>query len=107
MTERARPARLEGVADCTDRAALGDMKERTGYSGEEVGVFVCVEVSDIDSGALQLLYLGKGFAFDVILANVASQQRLYEVHEAGSESLAVGAQKRWYAVRVRDGDAIG
>ena len=69
------------------------MKEWAGHGGEEVCVFMGVEVGDIDSGALELLKLSEGFALDVIFADVAAKKRLSEVNNAGAEGLAVGAEE--------------
>ena len=83
------------------------VKERTGYGGEEVRVFVGVEVGDGDAGALELLHLGEGLALDVVFADGAAQERLNEVDERGAKALAIGAEERGDAVGRRDGDAVG
>ena len=61
--------------------ALGDCEQRAGDGGEEVRVFVGVDVGDVDAGALEFLDLGEGFALDVIFADAAAEERLDEVAE--------------------------
>ncbi len=69
----AGPRRLEGVADCSDAGAFCDVQEGACDGGEDVGVLVGVEVSDIDAGTLELLDLGDCLALDVVLANLAAE----------------------------------
>ena len=38
-----------------------------------MSVFVCVEMCDVDTGALQLLYLSESLALDVVLTDLATQ----------------------------------
>ena len=83
------------------------LQQRAGDGGEEVGVFVRVDVGDVDAGALELLYLGEGFALDVVFADLAAKERLDEVDEGGTKGLAVGAEEGGDALGRRDGDAVG
>ena len=101
------PERLEGVADGADTAALGEMKEGTGNGREEVGVFVGVEVGDVDAGTLEFLDLGESFALDVIFIDVVAEECLSEVEEGGAEGFAVGTEEGRDAVGVGCGDAVG
>ncbi len=72
-----------------------------------MGVFVGVEMGDVDAGTLELLHLGGGFAFDVVFADSAAQERLDEVDERGAKVFAVGADERGDAFRGRDGSSVG
>ncbi len=83
------------------------MEQGAGDGGEEVGVFVGVEVGDVDAGALELLHLGEAFADDVVGVDRAAEQGLEEVEQGRAEGLAVGAEQRGDGFRVRDGYAIG
>src|SRR5258708_27474745 len=78
----------------------------TGHGGEEVGVFVVVEMGDGDAGALELLHLGHGFAFDIVFADGAAQESLKEVDERGAKVLAVGADEGGDASGGRDGGSV-
>ncbi len=92
MAEAASPEGLKWVADGSDAAALGEMKEGAGDGREEVGVFVGVEVGDVDAGALEFLYLSEGFALDVVFVDVVAEECLNEVDEGGPEGFAVGTE---------------
>jgi hypothetical protein len=67
------PGRLEGIADGADAGCFGDTRAVGGRRGEDVGVFVGVEVGDVDAGCWSLLDLGEGFAGDVGFADLAAQ----------------------------------
>ncbi len=79
MAEGEAPGWFEGIADGADGVSLGDTQERTSDGGEEVGVFVGVDVGDVDAGVLELLDLGECFAFDVVFADLAAQEGVNEV----------------------------
>ena len=106
MTEATGPAGLEGVADGSDGGALSEVEERAGDGGEDVGVLVGVDVGDVDAGALEFLDLSQGLAFDVVLADIAAEESLGEVDDAGAEGLAVGADEGGNALRVSYGDGV-
>ena len=99
VAEAAGPLGLEGVADGADGGALGEVEERARDGGEDVSVLVRVEVGDVDAGALELLDLGEGFALDVVFADVAAEEGLCEVDDAGAKGFAVAAEE--------GGDALG
>ena len=99
--------RLEGVTNSSDGTALGDMQQRSRDGREEMGMFVGVNVSDVDSGALELLNLGECFALDIVFADGSTEKGLDEVEEGWPEGLAVGAEQGGDALRVRDRDAVG
>jgi len=107
VAEREAPVLLEWVADGVDGGALGDAEEWAGDGREEVGVFVGVEVGDGDTGALELLDLGEGFALDVFFVDLAAQECLDEVEERGAEGFAVGAEEGGDGVGRGGGDAVG
>ena len=72
VAQAAGPLRLEGIADGADGGALSEVEERARDGGEDVGVFVRVEVGDVDAGALEFLHLREGFALDVVFADGAA-----------------------------------
>ncbi len=53
VAEVAGPSGFEGVADGSDGGAFGEVEERAGDGGEDVGVLVRVDVGDVDAGALE------------------------------------------------------
>ena len=86
---------------------MREAQQRPGYGGEEVRVFVGVEVSDADAGALQPLDLGEDFALNLIFTDGAAQQRLHEVDQRRSKGLAVWAKKGRNTFRWGDWGAVG
>ena len=58
-----------------------------------MGVLVRVDVGDVDAGALEFLDLGEGFALDVVLADLAAEEGLGEVDDAGAKGFAVAAEE--------------
>ncbi|GGG75215.1 hypothetical protein GCM10011585_17540 [Edaphobacter dinghuensis] len=60
---------------------MGNTQKRARYGREEVGMFMSIEMSDRDAGLLQLLDLRKGFAFDLLFADVAAHECLHEVEQ--------------------------
>ena len=86
LVQIERPLRFEGVADGADGGALGDVEEWAGDGGEEVSVFVGVDVGDVDAGALEFLNLGDGFAGDLVLTDSAAKQGLEEVEQRGTRT---------------------
>ena len=70
-------------------------------------MFVGVQMGDVDSGALEFLDLGEGFAGDVLFADVAAEEGLEEVDERGAEGFAVGADEGGDLFGGQDGDAVG
>jgi hypothetical protein len=99
VAEGEAPGLLKGLADGVDGEPIGEAEERAEDGGEEVGVFVGVKVGDVDSGALEFLYLRCGFAKDVYFADVAEKEGLEKVDERGAEGFAVGADE--------GGDSLG
>ena len=93
VAESEAPGVFERMADGADVERSARCEERAGDGREEVGVFVGVEVGDVDAGALEFLDLGEGFALDVLFADVAAKEGLEEVDEGGTEGLAVGAEE--------------
>jgi len=106
VAEAAGPLGLEGVADGSDGGALGEVEERAGDGGEDVSVFVCVDVGDVYAGALEFLDLGEGFALDVVLVDVAAEESLGEVNDAGAEGFAVASEEGGDALGVGYGDCV-
>ncbi len=83
-------------------------EERAGDGREEMGVFVGVEVGDVDAGALEFLYLGGGFAGDVFFADVAEEQGLEEVDERRAECFCRRGRSEWgWFPGADDGNAVG
>jgi len=74
---------------------------------EEMGVFVGVDVGDLNARALDPLDLGEGFAFDVFEPDDASEEGLEKVEQGGTEAFAVGSDEGWDCARGRDGNAVG
>ena len=105
--ETAAPCGLEGIANGSDRAALGQMEKGPGNSREEMSVLVGVEVGDVDARALELLHLGEGLALDIVLADGATKEGLDEIDDGGAEGFAVAAEEGRDAVGVGDGCAVG
>ncbi len=83
------------------------MQQRSGDLGKQMRVLVGIEMSDIDTRPLQLLHLRHGLPLDVVFSDITSQQRLYEVEQAGPERLAIAAQQSGNVIRVRDRDPVG
>ena len=104
--EIQRPGLLEWVADGTDGGAFGYMEQGAGDGGEEVGVFVGVEVGDVDAGALEFLHLGEGLADDVVGVDGAAEEGLEEIEQRGAEGVAVGAEQGGDGFGVGDGGAV-
>ena len=73
VTESETPGLLEWVANGVDAGPLGYAEERTGDGGEEMGVFVGVEVGDANSSALEFRDLGEGFALDLFSADAVAE----------------------------------
>lgn len=72
LVESATPIGLEWISDGVDRSIIGDFQQEPGNSGEEVCVFVGVEVGDVDASILQLLNLCDGFAGDLIFVDATT-----------------------------------
>ena len=89
---------LEGIAYSLDSSSLEDTEERSAYGGKEVSVFVGVDVCDGDSGLLQLCDLSRGFALDVVFADVSAEQMVDEVEQGSSEGLSIGTEERGYGL---------
>jgi hypothetical protein len=81
VAESQAPGLFEGVADSGDGEAFGKLQQRPADSGEEVRVFVAVEVSNVDASALEFLNLGEGFPLDVVRVDSAAKESLEEVGE--------------------------
>ena len=107
MAQSEAPGLFEGMADGIDPVTFREAEQRPENGREEVGVFMSVQVSDLDAGELKLLDLGAGFAFNVVFANFAAQESLNEIDERGTKGFAVGADERGNAFRSRDGDPVG
>jgi hypothetical protein len=107
VAEGEAPGVLEGIANGADGVGFGDAQERARDPGEEVGVLVGVEVGDANAGALELVELGKGFALDLGLADLAAEEGLEEIEEGGAEASAVGAEKGGNGRGAGDGEAVG
>jgi hypothetical protein len=107
VVEGAGPGRLEGVADGGDGGTLGDAEERSGDLGEEVGVFVGVEVGDGDAGALELLDLGEGLDGDLFFVDLAAKEGQDEAGQFRAKGAAVGAEEGGDGIGGGDGDAVG
>jgi hypothetical protein len=106
VAESEAPGLFEWVTNGADGAAFGDAKKGTGYGGEEVGVLVGVEMGDVDAGALELLNLSDGFAFDIVFADGAAEKGLDEVDEGGAKVFAIGADEGGDGFRGRDGGSV-
>ncbi len=106
-SELGAPCWLKGVTDGAYGTLLCEAEERTGYSGEEVRMFVGVEMGDVDACVLQLLDLGEGFAFEVVFANGSAKESLYEVEKRGAKGFAVWAEERGDTVGWRNGGTVG
>jgi hypothetical protein len=66
VVERGGPMGFEWVADGADVGGVGYVEQGAGDGGEEVCVFVGVDVGDGDADVLELVDLGSGFAGDVV-----------------------------------------
>ena len=88
------------MTDGADVVALGQEEKRAGDGREEVGMFVGVEVGDVDADLLELLYLREGFALDVLFADPAAQEGLNKIDERGPKGFTIGAEKSGDALRV-------
>ena len=107
MMQPHAPLRLKRMSYRPDRAALGKMQQRPGDPGKQVRVLVCIKMRDVNARPLQLLHLRHGLPLDIILADIASQQRLHKVQQVGPERLPIAAQQRRNVVRMRDRNAVG
>ena len=94
MCELLRERWLEGVADGRDSGAFEHAEKGARDGGEEVAVFVGVDVSDSDACVLQFTDLGVSFALDLLFADAATQECLDEVEQGGAEGSSVGAEQR-------------
>ena len=92
VAESGGPARLEGIADGGDGRLFERFEDGACDAGEDVGVFVGVDVRDAYTGALELSDLGEGFAGDLLGAHVAAQHGEGEGGERAAEVAAVGAE---------------
>ncbi len=106
VSEVGGPLRLEGVAEGIDSAALGDVQDRAGDGWEDVGVFVGVDVGDVDAGALKALDLRGGFAGEVVGTDGVAEGGLGEVGEGGAEGFAVCAEEGGDGFGVGEGHAV-
>ena len=87
------PPRLERPANFANTAALCGRKDGTSDGREEVSVFMGVDMSDVDSGALELAYLSLGFAGQMVGVNTISRGCLGEVEEGSAEIDPIRAEQ--------------
>jgi hypothetical protein len=80
VIESEAPGLLEWVTDGADGRALGYAQERTGDGGEEMSVFVGVDVGDVYAGALEFLNLSECFVLYLGFADFAAQESLNKVN---------------------------
>ena len=93
------PWSLKRIANRTDRTALGHTQKRPRYSGEEVRMFVRVQMSDVDAGALQLLDLRKRLSFNLLFADLAAEEHLHKITQRRAKVLAIGVQESGNTLR--------
>src|ERR1700677_1006832 len=72
-----------------------------------MSMFMRVEMSNVDTGALKFLHLSKRLAFDLLFANPTQKQRPNKVNQRWSEVLAIHTHQRWNTPRIRDRNTIG
>lgn len=73
------PVGLEGVADGGDLAGAGGGEKRAQDAGEEMRVFVRVDVGDAEACGLQTADLGRGFGDDFVGVNAEGDEVTDEV----------------------------
>jgi hypothetical protein len=66
------------------------VEQGAGDGGEEVGVFVGVDVGDGDAKVLELADLGAGFAGNIVGVNAAKEEIADKVDDGRTEGFAVG-----------------
>ena len=106
MAQPQAPPLLERIPHSTDRTPLRKMQKRTSDRRKKVSMFVSIDVGNIDTCALKLLYLSKRLALNIILANDAAKQCLDEVDERGTEGLTVSTKERGNAFRMRHRNTV-
>jgi len=107
LVQRETPRWFKGTAYGSDGGLFGDFEEWARDGGRQMRVLVCIEVGDVDAGALELLNLGKGFAGDVFCADAAAKERLNEIEQGRAKGFAVGAEETGDCIGRRDGNSIG
>ncbi len=90
--EFAAPGGLEGVAKGMDATPFRGMKDRGSNQGKAMRVFVGVDVSDVDSGALNVLDLSLGFASEVVAMDGVAECRLGEIVDGKAEAMRVAEE---------------
>lgn len=100
MREPLRKFWLKRVAYRTDARSLKDVQQRATDPGEEMGVLVSIDVRDRDTGLLQLADLSLGLSFDVALANMTTQQGMYEGQKGRAKAPSVRTDQRWNLRRI-------
>lgn len=78
MRETLSKSRLEGISNGTDACPRKNIQQGATDLREKVGVLVSIDVGDRNTRPLESVDLSFGLAFDVALANMATQQGLYE-----------------------------
>lgn len=105
--EAGTPGWFKGIANGWNRAPMSYAQEWPRDGWEEMSVLVGIEMRNGDTGALQLLNLGECFAFNLVFADNATQESLYEVEERRPEGFAIGAKQRGDAAGFRNRRAVG
>ena len=105
------PIGLKGVTNGGDAETFGHTQEGAEDDGEEVGVFVSVEVGGAEASVEQAGDLGFGFALDVALMKLPGEGGAGEGGEGGAETAGVtridegrdgGGRRRGQAVGEND-----
>ncbi len=107
VTEGETPRLLERIADGVHGRLARDLEQGTVDSGEEVGMFVRVEMGHREPCGLQLSDLGEGFRADVLCSKMPPQSGGGKGDQGSVEALSVGANQGRNGVRGRDGGAVG
>ena len=87
------PGSLERIANRPDGTALGYTQERSRNSREEVRVFVRVQMSNVNAGALQLLDLCKRLPFNLVFADLATDEHLHKGAQRRAKGFAIGTHQ--------------
>jgi hypothetical protein len=81
VRELLREDGFEGISDRLDGGAFEGAKERSRNAGEEVRVFVGIDVGDAYASLLEFVNLCENLTLDFFFANLAAQERLNKIDE--------------------------
>ena len=93
------PRRLKGIANGANAGCLGRAQHRAQDGGKHMGVFVRVNVSEMQAAGLQQFDLSSGLGLNLNGADAALEEPLKKSAQLGMKAAGVRVHKRWEFLR--------